>query len=412
MREIKELTLLELREALWVAAKAYPMMGLNSTAKLDEFEARIKADFDQPTRRWYGLFEDGKLLGSMVLYDFIQNYFGTELRAMGIGFVAVDFLHKKQKVAKDLLSWYLLSALKQKFPLAILYSFRPDFYQKMGFGFGTACYNYQIDPHCLPQMTEQAQMDYLSPEDKDEVIAFYQALYYQQHGMIKKKDKDVEAMLKAPGVYIAGYREKGILTSLVIFRLISDDSTNQSTHMKLDLLFTNSCGLKAALNFLHSQADQVSEIAFSTPYRDFFYNLADIRHLDHRILKDPGFHHVYDAGMGMMYRSLNPVELLINRPCNLDDLLIRFRITDTFIPDTLQDFVIGWKAGIAKLSHGKKYDLELSFEVADFSSWIVNATDLLTLHQFGLVQISDEAFLQMLDQAFYYQQKPVCIERF
>ena len=412
MREIRKLDRTQLREALSIASKAYPMIGINTEQQLNDFETRIAEDFEQEARTWYGLFEDEKLLGNMVLYDFVTNYYGKDIKARGIGFVAVDFLHKKQKIAKEMLTWYLNDSLKQKYPLAILYSFRPDFYKQMGYGYGTYCFNYVTAPECFPKAASKYQMEYLTLADKDAVIAFYKSLYKRYHGMIPKKDKDVEMLFKAPGVNVVGYKEKGRLTALLTFRLKADESTQQSTHMNLDLLYTTPTGLKAAMNFLNSQSDQLAEITFSTLFRDFFFNLTDIRHNDHKILKDPGFHHIHDTGMGMMYRSLNPVELVLARPCTLDNLRIRFILNDDFMNNTTKDFIIGWKAGVAKQSKGKKADIELKFDVSDFSSWVMNAIDLTTLHQNGLLQISDETYLAVLDLAFYYQQKPICLERF
>jgi predicted acetyltransferase len=107
MREVRKLDKGQLRDALKIIAKAYPSVGLSSEQKLEEFETRILEDFNRELRFWYGLFEDGQLLGIMVLYDFVMNYYGHELKTRGIGFVAVDFLHKKQKVCKEMLRWYL-----------------------------------------------------------------------------------------------------------------------------------------------------------------------------------------------------------------------------------------------------------------------------------------------------------------
>ncbi len=412
MREIRRLDESELRSALSIAAKAYPMMQVSTEQQLIDFETRILQGFNQETSEWYGLFEDGKLLGNMVLYDFTTNYYGKDIKARGIGFVAVDFLHKKQKVAFELLHWYLNDSLQKKYPLAMLYSFRPDFYKKMGFGYGTYCFYYVTRPDCLKRTNANYQMIYLNIADRDAIIAFYQTLYSNIHGMIVKKDKDIDMLLKAPGINIVGYKEKGKLSALLTYRMKADESTQQSTHMNLELQYITPNGLKAALNFLNSQSDQVSEITFSTLHHDFFFNLADIRHNDHRMLREPGFHHIYDAAMGMMYRSLNPVELIIARPCKLDNLRIRFIIHDSFMEVCKRDFIIEWKDSKAKLSKGKKAELELMLDVADFSSWILNAIDMTTLYQYGLVEISDDAYLAGIDQAFYYQQKPICLERF
>jgi len=61
------------------------------------------------------------------------------------------------------------------------------------------------------------------------------------------------------------YIEDGKFSALLIFRLISNESTNHSTHIQQSLLFNTPKGLRAALGFLRSQADQVSQIAISTP---------------------------------------------------------------------------------------------------------------------------------------------------
>jgi predicted acetyltransferase len=412
MRQIKRLTKSQLREVLILASRAYPMADLSSEQKIEAFEKRILPDFDLNSREWFGLFEDDKILGSMVLYDFTINYFGSEIKGRGIGFVAVDFLHKKQKICKELLHYYLTYSLQKRYPLALLYSFRPDFYKRMGFGYGTSCFNYVTNPNRLPKGEKHYQMEYLNLSHKEEVIAFHEELYRNNHGMIPKNPKEIEMLLETQGLTVAGYREQGRLLALLSFRLKADESTNETTKMRVELLFINSTGLKAALNFLNSQSDQVTEIAFSTPFRNFYYNLADIKALDGRILRDPGFHHTYDAGMGIMYRSLDPVALLLKRPCTLDKMKIRFLITDSFVDESLKDFIVEWKEGKATKSKAKKYDLELRFNVSDFSSWIMNAIDLTTLHQYGLVEISDEAYLSVLNQAFYYQQQPICLQRF
>lgn len=412
MREIKKLTKAQLKDALSIAAKAYPIIGINTQLKLDDFATRILEDFNAPHRGWYGLFEDGLLLGNMVLYDFTVNYYGNDIKARGIGFVAVEFLHKKQKVCREMLHWYLEQSLSKKYPMATLYAFKPEFYKKMGYGYGIKFYNYVTNPSRLPDMAEKYPMDYLDATALDEVTAFYDTLYKSNHGMIRKRPKDIEAFLKGQGYYIVGYRDKGTLVALLILRLTGVEGSSDSSKMSLDILFTNSTGLKAALSFLKSQADQISEIAFSTPYANFFYNLADIRHLDNKILKEPGYHHTADEGMGIMYRSLDPEKLLLLRPCSLDNLRIRFRLQDSFMDKCHRDFVIAWKDGKGTVSKSRKHDLELILDVSDFSSWVMNAINLTMLHSFGLVQTSDASVLPLIDKAFYHHQTPICLERF
>ncbi len=412
MRKIRKLTKNQLVQALRIASKAYPMLQISTEQQIEELEAKLLKDFNQKGREWYGLFEDESLLGSMLLFDFTMNYFGKDIKARGIGFVAVEFLHKKQKVCKEMLHWYLVQSQKKQYPMAMLYAFRPDFYKKMGFGFGTKCDKYITSPDRLPRIKDEYSMQYLGEADKDAVILFYDTLYHNHHGMIRKREQDIEAMLKAQGVYHVGYKEEDKLLVLLSFRLVANDDTNQATHMKLELLFTCSTGLKAALNFLNSQADQVGRIEFSTLYPDLFYSFNDIRNLDHKQLREPAFHHVYDTGMGTMYRSLDHMALLLQRPCSLDKMRIKFSLEDDFLKGKPTEFIIEWKAGIATISKGSKHDLHLCLGVAEYSSWLMNVIDLSTLHNYGLLECSHDNRLIELDRAFYYHQKPLCLERF
>lgn len=412
MREVRKLKPEELRAALEIAVRAYPVMGIDSEQKMEETHNRIAGAFNIAHRTWYGLFEDGKLLGNMVFYDFSLNFYGEDVRANGIGFVAVDMLHKKQHIAKDMLNWYLLHSRKKGYPLALLYSFRPDFYKKMGFGYTTGCHNYVTSPLALPASEIPPEMEYLGIDDKDAVLDYYRSFYHENHGMILKQERDIEMMLAAKDIHRVGYREAGKLTALLIFRLISNESTNHSTHMQLTLLFSTPSGLSAALGFLHCQADQVSEIAISTPYNDLYYCLEDIRHKDRRILQEPGYHHVYDAGMGIMSRCLDPIYLLERKPCMLDGMRIRFCLKDSFLPGGMTDFVMHWEKGKAQKAKGKKSDYTIEMDIADFSAWVMNSIRLDSLCRLGLAKVSDPSGLEMLERAFYYPRQPICLERF
>lgn len=412
MRQIRKLKASQIKDALLLGKKAYPMMQIGTEAQLMERVEFIKKDFNTNAREWYGLFEDKELLGMMVLYDFQMNYFGGEIPVRGIGFVAVDLLHKKQKVCKEMLHWYLADSRKKHYPLAALYAFRPDFYHKMGFGFGTVCDKYITSPQKLPSWEERYQLDYLNPEDQKLVEDFFQELYEQNHGMMKRPGTSYEALFNAPGVYLAGYKENGRLSALLIFRLTSNESTNDRTHMDLELLFNTPAGLKSALSFLNSQSDQVTRISFSTLQPQLYYRFADIRHQDEKSLREPAFHHTSDRGMGTMYRSLDAAFLLLNRPCTLDKYSIRFHIRDGFLKDKTESVCLKWSKGKASICKMPKPQVEISLEMAEFSSWAMNAIDLSTLYQYGLLEISDRGQLELLDRAFYYRQKPMCLEKF
>jgi len=58
----------------------------------------------------YGLFEDGRLIGVMRLYDFTMKLLSTRTLVGGVGSVAVDLLHKKEKIARDMILYFSSTA--------------------------------------------------------------------------------------------------------------------------------------------------------------------------------------------------------------------------------------------------------------------------------------------------------------
>ncbi len=412
MRSIKRIKKELLRDSLRLAGMAYPSIGLNNVQKIEEFETSILKDFDNPLRRWYGLFEDEQLLGSMVLYDFDINYYGNRIEAQGIGFVAVDFLHKKQKVCKDMLEWYLLNAQKEKKVMALLYSFRPDFYAKMGFGFGTTCYNYKFSPQSFPAFQTNLKCEYLNQSHKNELVDFFNEHYLNNHGVIPKTEKDFQAMFTAPNNTLIGFRENDRLLGFLNFYFTTDPNNHEETDMHATLFYLNSTGLKAILNFLNTQADQVRYIHLYNQEENFYYLMKDIRNQDLKLLQQPAFHFVSETGMGIMYKSLNSVQLLLKRPCDLSDSRIKFVLSDDFAQEKNNEFIIEWKNSVAKQVKTKKFDIELNMSIRSFSSWIMNAIDLSTLFEYGLLETPQADKILLLDKAFYYNQKPVCFTRF
>lgn len=412
MRTIRKLKKEEIKNALRLAIKSYPSMGINTEAKLDELEKDVVSGLDIPGREWFGLFEDNVQLGNMVLYDFDINFYGKIIKSKGIGFVATEFLHKKQKIAKEMLQWYLKLSHKQNKSLALLYAFRPDFYKTMGFGFGTKAYNYHTKPERLPHFNTDCDCNYLNQDNKTEVSEFFNELFLSKHGMIPRTDKELDNYLKPDNQTVVGFRNTGKLVALLNFNFKVDRQANDETDIHVRLFYNKSEGLKAALSFLNSQSDQIRDIYIYSQDDDLYYTLPDIRQVDRNILQPPAYHHIYNAGMGIMYRSLNNTELVLNKPCTLDNMKIKFKIEDDFFDKAKQDFIIEWKMGKTQISKSQKYDIELEMSVADYSSWLMNCISLKKLHSYGLLKTNNEALLDLLDVGFYYPQYPICYTRF
>lgn len=412
MRKIKEIKKNELKDVLRLASKSYPSIGINSEQKIEEFETIILKDYDQSNRKWYALYEDKKIIGSMVIYDFCINYYQQRIEAFGIGFVAVDLLHKKQKVCKEMLDWYMKHTKKNKKEIAMLFSFRPDFYKKMGFGFGTNCYNYKYTPDSFPKSNHVLKSQYLNIEHFDEVQDLFKDLFESTHGYISRRAGEIKQALNSESHIKVGFYNESHLEAYLIFHFEVDKSNHENTDMHVQIFYKSSAGLKSILHFIHTQADQVRYVYVYNQDSSFYYIMNDIRHRDLKVLQEPGYHFISEMGMGIMYKSIDHISLLLKKECQLNKLIIKFNILDDFPKQHTESFIIEWKNGKASNSNDSSFDIELTMNISEFSSWLMNSIDLTTLYRYGLLECSCFNALADLDKAFYYGQKPVCNTRF
>ncbi|MCP4426058.1 MAG: GNAT family N-acetyltransferase, partial [Chloroflexi bacterium] len=102
----------ELNEADWddfvvISANAYPGIKVVTAADRERFRRRNVAMAADPSTQFYGLLENGRLLGAMRFFDFTMTLHETPALVGGVGGVAVDLAYKKQKAARDMIQFFL-----------------------------------------------------------------------------------------------------------------------------------------------------------------------------------------------------------------------------------------------------------------------------------------------------------------
>ena len=114
----------------------------------------------------------------------------------GIGMVAVDLLHKKEHVARDLVTFFLDHYRTRGMPLGLLYPFRPDFYKQMGFGYGTKMSEYRVRPSDLPAYGSKDHLVNLGPEDSELLLDYYNRYQMRTHGMLRRTTFEIARKLR------------------------------------------------------------------------------------------------------------------------------------------------------------------------------------------------------------------------
>lgn len=419
-RVCRALTHDEILPFIRIVALAYPSMKVTSEEDIQRFAERIVARMDAPIDTLHGLFEDNTLLGGMRLIDFQTNVRGATLLIGGVGLVAVDFLHKKEQVARDMIQYYLQLYQAKGAPLAALYPFRPDFYMQMGFGYGAKESQYSFTPASLPPGRSKAGVTFLTEVDTEAAGACYERVQRSTHGMMQKLPRELERLIAAPDQRVVGYRAEGQLQGYLAFSFDADPGGNfirNNLHMR-EFIYETREALAALLAFLRTQADQIERIVIETQDETFHHLLSDPRDPSNRM-----FPHVYHQsntqGVGLMYRVLDTAALfdaLAETNFGGQTCALTLTVRDSFFPANNGSTTLRFEDGRVRrgpdATSEAAPDVEVTLDVAEFSSLIMGAVDLQTLYLYGLADVSDTRYLDTLTRLFALPRKPVCTTAF
>ena len=74
--------------------------------------------------------------------------------------------------------------------------------------------------------------------------------------------------------------------------------------------------------------------------------------------------------------------------------------------------MVYFAGGKPSLESGGSFDVEVTMDIADFSSMLLGAVSFKSLHDYGRAEISDNAQIGLVSRAFATEEKPVCLTSF
>ena len=415
MRTIREIHEDELDELIRITVEAFPGMKVESRADRDRMRERLVKVMNEPIVHFFGVFEGAAMLGVMRCYDFTMKLRETRALVGGLGGVAVDLRHKKEHVAADMVRFYLDYYRQKGAALTALYPFRPDFYHRMGFGYGVKMNRYSFRPDALPAAGVGAVVDYLTADDRDDLAACYERFLARTTGLIELPPHMLDALFDDTSARIVGYRQNGALRGYLVFRFEAAPGENWLTNniQLRTLIYDDAAALLALLGFLRKQADQAGRIIYETQDETFHYLLDDPRDGSGNLLAGL-WHQANTQGLGIMYRVIDAARLwavLGDHDFGGVTLRMRLDLTDTFFPENAGSYLINVSEGRATLGSGTA-DVELGMDIADFSSLVVGAVDFERLQAYGRVNLSDAGMANVVNRFFAAGRRPWCLTHF
>lgn len=413
MREIRVLTEQDVDSLTRITVNAYPGFRPENYDKHRENFLRSMAEAN--SIQFYGLFEGDKLLGSMRLHDFRMQLHSRRIAAGGVGMVAVDLMHKKEKVCKEMIEFFLNHLRGQGTSLALLYPFRPDFYKQMGFGYGSKMHRYSIPPAQVPRRGDKDKVRFLTAVDREQLGACYTRILAGSNGLLERRASDWDKLLANPALWVVGCVDNGQVIGYLTFTFKghSPDGFLWNDMVVPEFFWENTDALNQMLAFLHSQADQISRIIFHTQDDNFhclfFDPRSGIEEVVHPVAQQTNI-----SAAGIMYRVTDVDKVFLDLAGHRfggPDICLGLHIRDSFIPANNGTYTIAFKDGVAEAAVGGNWDIQLSLDIAEFSSLLVGAVDVRTLLNLGLAQISDHTQAGILNEVFR-AEKPICVTGF
>lgn len=415
--EVRRLQECEFVEYVRLQVNAYP--GLH--AANEHYRQDLRLRFAErhrrcPDKQFCGVFRENRMIGGMLLHDFTVRLYGADCPLGGLGMVATDLLCKKEKVAKAIVEYFLQHYRAREYPLVALYPFRPDFYRRMGFGYGTKINRYRVKPGSFPRSPVKKGLRYLQIADSQAVLDCYNRAAARQHGMIFRDLTSLEwAVFLNPELRVVGVEEEGRLTGYMAFKFVKEKPSPLTYDLEIaEWIYETPAARSMLFTFLHTQADQVQQVVIDTQDDDFHHLLFDPRNGSEHMISSLA-HESNTQGLGIMYRIVDVPRFfttLAAHDFGGASLSLLISVRDSFLPENDGETTVVFRNGRPEVAAASAYDVAIELAVENLSALLMGTVSLQKLYDFGLVKVSDPTCLPQLDGMFRPARKPVCVQRF
>jgi len=417
LSEIRRLRSGDLEDFSRIVRHAYPSIGSRSREAVSEYAESLEKRTEEDDRLSYlGLFREDELLGGLMLNDFRMNLRGRTVPALGVSLVAVDLAHKRRHVCKELMQHVLERAEADGYALTTLYPFRPDFYRRMGFGFGSPVYELDLDPAQLPRSPLRERVRLLDEESAEEALELYRRLYRTTNGLLEKRLHELARPLAKGNTSLAAYGGDGGVEGYAMFRFGKPEGGNFLRYdlEVLELLWECPEALQGLLAFLGTQSDQVRRIRLLTHDAGLFHRFDDPTTRSGRLL--PRVHHpVALVGAGVMYRFTDPgkaLSLIGAGPGSASSAAVELRVEDDFLWESPRSVVVVQAADGRVETVNTEPGGRLDMRIDAFSSIAAGSATLAGLASMGMVRCRGGCDIAGLSRALEPDSPPVCLTGF
>lgn len=396
MMESRELQREQIKEFVEIYHDAYP--GPNLTHA--HWEEMIQKRFDREDMSTIiAVDENDRILGGLKLIDYTLYQKYNQLPAGGIGGVCVSLDAKKRGVAKFLMEDAVRRMKEAGKIVSILYPFRQDFYNNMGWGQVGELKEFRFKPASLELYPERQWVRRYQSKDLGQVKECYEEFARQGNCLAVRKEITWEnKMLAKPSFYV--YEKDGKIEGYIHVSFQKGKSMLSYDMVVKEMVNISQEAYFGLLGFIASQFDQVENVTYYTHSKDPF----------HHLLKEPRreeelfnllYHYSQRVGIGWMFRVLDVEKALIARlNYNAANLEVTFVIEDSFCSEQSGSYLLTLIDGKPKVVCGGESSFRVKLDISTFSQFFAGYLSLQDAMLLRKAEVSDESMVSALDHAF------------
>lgn len=417
MNEIRILGKTDAPSMADLMVNAYPGFDIGENSR-SHTENWVRAILDRGAEDFMaGTFDAyGKQIAGVRVLTGPINVRMKEKKAIGLGALCVDLLHKKEKVALNLLIWAFNEGRKNGAALAVLDPFDIGFYKKMGCGLGAMFHQFWIPPERFPSHGDKRLLRELTLKDLREIKIYYDRYFKNHSGVIKLKDYEIVDILKNCKVVLGCYQENHLTGIMCIrFERSGFEYLFKTNMVVEEMLFDDGKTLLAFSTFINQQSDQAGFVRLRSQHRntEFFF---DNPGSDDNSTFSTRKIEIHRTGNGMMYRILDLGKLLdtLELPKWIEnDFVLKLEVKDNLMEVNNGAWYIYNMEGKSTVTREERdFSVGIKIEVDDLASLLMGSVSLFALVQMGRTELDRPDYLKDLDQVFYYPELPICLSRF
>lgn len=340
-----------------------------------------------------------RLAGAYKLYPLTQHIGGAALPMAGLAAVAVAPWARRRGVARVLCEHALRRARERSDVLSVLYPFRPDFYERLGWGTVGELHSFRFRPEHL-RASGGHDVQLARDDDLGFVKDCYARAANRSNGLIDRPAQLWRRILAPDHIHVYVRRAPGGIDGYLLLRYGRSSIPSERTLFVRELIADSDDARDALLGWVSLQRDLWRVIRYDAAPDEFFTH----RLLDPRLPRHRGTRWLWAPTArvirGPMLRVLDIPRALEARTTwgDASPLTFELRVEDRELPDNAGPFLVDFDGATACVRPGSGAGVTLECDASGFARIYAGEIPASRAARLGLARVDGDA--RPLDRLF------------